>query len=464
MYKRFNMFFLPLIIILVAGCASSRTGIADHPDYLPGGKPDIANLERLIIFLTENKRALGSVSVFWDGAEIYTGQIGYRDQANDLYIDANTEFRIGSISKTFLAVVIMQMVEEGSLTLETKLSDFFPQITNSEIITIRHILQHRSGIYNYTDDETFPEWMFTHVNRESLLHMIAGYESIFEPGTEESYSNSNFFVLALIAETIDGIIYEEIIQRRIAEPLGLRNTYVGGAVNPQRNEALPYAFTGEWVEIITFDPSVIFGAGDLVSTPYDLNVFFTGLFGGDLVSTNSLDEMINLGDPIPGSFGLGLIPVHFYDRSGFGHTGGMPGFQSFSFYFPADRISISYTTNGIRLSMNNILFGVLSSIFIPNYEVPVIEETIMLPAEVLERYIGVYQSRIIPLIIHIFIENDILMAQAEGQSAFPLDAIDEFNFVFEPALIHMEFFPESGEMTMSQAGYAYEFYMIDLYD
>ena len=156
-------------------------------------------------------------------------------------------------------------------------------------------------------------------------------------------------------------------------------------------------------------------------------------------------------------FGLGLVPIPFYNRIGFGHTGGMPGFQSITVYFPLDNVSVSYTTNGVRLPQNDILIGVLSIIYNEDYEMPLFGEAVLLPLEVLERYVGVYGSPDFPLLISVFLENGSLMAQATGQGAFPLDAMDEFNFVFDPAFIHMEFFPETGAMIMTQAGYRVEF-------
>ena len=442
-----------IAVLFIIGCTSLRTGVDSAPVSF-----DSDLMDSYFNLLLENDRAMGSLSVFVQGSEVYSNQIGYRDLSNNLAHDRNTQFRIGSISKTYLTVIIMQMVEEGRLTLETRLSEFFPQVTNAHNITIRHLLQHRSGVFNYTDDESFVNWMFDDVSKAELLGIISSYESNFEPGTEESYSNSAFYILALITEIIDGIPYSDILQRRIVNPLGLTITHLGDEVNPLRNEALPYIYAREWQEIVTFHPSVILGAGDIVSTPYELNVFMHNLFSGNLVSNESLNEMQNRID----MFGLGLIPVPFYNRMGYGHTGGMPGFQAISVYFPDDGISVSYTTNGVRLPQNDILVAVLSILYNENFTLPEFTDTIILPLEILEQHTGVYESDDIPLAITVFIIEGSLFAQATGQSAFPLDALDENNFVFDTAMIHMEFFPETGEMIMTQAGMEFRFRVVEL--
>ena len=450
-HKNLKIILTTLAVISALSIVNCR-----RSDVSPAFNPasfSVERMDRLFTVLAENDRAMGSVSIFMDGNEVYSNQIGYKDLGNGLNHDRNTEFRIGSISKTFLAAVIMQMVDEELLTLDSMLSDFFPEITNSGNISIKHMLQHRSGIFSYTDDETFPDWMHSLQSKTDLLQRIAGYESIFEPGTDESYSNSNFFILALIAEIIDGNTYDRIIERRTAEPLGLQNTHVGGTVNPIRNEALPYLFTGEWIQTETFHPSVLLGAGDIVSTPFDLNVFFNSLMSGNVVSENSLNEM-KTAETV---FGLGLVPVPFYDRIAFGHTGGMPGFQAVTVYFPLDMISVSYTTNGVRFPQNDILIGVLSIIYNEEYEIPVFRDAVVLPIEILDRYSGVYESPDLPLLISVFLENGNLMAQATGQGAFPLEAVDEFNFVFDAAFIHIEFLPETRSMVMTQAGQGYNY-------
>jgi D-alanyl-D-alanine carboxypeptidase len=449
---------LKILIALTAAFVFFMTGCKKKPEPLiHPASFDVERIDSLFSLLAESNRAMGSISIFEDGKEVYSNQIGFRDLSNGRHHDRNTIFRVGSISKTFLAAVIMQMAEEGHLTLETKLNNFFPEVTNSENITIKQMLQHRSGVFSYTADNTFEEWGYVTQSKESILHRIAGYESVFEPGTEESYSNSNYFLLALIAEKIDGIAYDMVIDRRIVKPLGLINTHVDGAEDPLRNEALPYSFIREWGPITTYHPSGLFGCGDIISTPYELNVFINNLFNGNLVSENSLSEM----KTAEANLGLGMFAIPFNDRLAYGHNGGMPGFLAVTEYFPEERVSVSYTTNGVRFALNNILIGVLSIVFNEDYDVPVFENPIVLPIEILERYIGVYESPDIALLANIFFDNETLMCQATGQGAFAPEALDEFNFVFDAADVKIEFLPDTGKMIIIQYGQKYNFKMID---
>ena len=150
-------------------------------------------------------------------------------------------------------------------------------------------------------------------------------------------------------------------------------------------------------------------------------------------------------------YGMGIFQVPFYDKIGFGHTGGIDGFGSVLSYFPENKLSIALTSNGMIYENNNIMIAALSSYFNRKFEIPTFN-SIDLKTEDLDKYLGEYSSPKFPLSITVTKENTKLYAQASGQSAFPLDAVEKDKFEFTMAGIRLEFNPTQNQMTIIQGG------------
>src|SRR5687768_4496484 len=174
---------------------------------------DKAKLDRFFDRLAEKNKAMGSLTIAKDGNVLYTRAIGY-GQINGTEkkpLSAASRFRIGSITKMFTAVMILQLVEEGKLKLSDTLDKFFPQIPNAEKITIAQILAHRSGI-----PSSRPTTSKTNaVTKDEILAIVSKGTPDFEPGTKHSYSNAGFFILGLIVEKLAAKSYTEALKERI---------------------------------------------------------------------------------------------------------------------------------------------------------------------------------------------------------------------------------------------------------
>ncbi len=236
-----------------------------------------AKMDSLFHLIEENDRGMGSISIFRDGKEMYQKSYGYRDAEHTIKANAETKYRVGSISKTFTAAIVMKLIEEGELALTTRLSDFYPQVKNADKITVEQLLRHRSGIFNITNDN-FTSWNTQKHTKEQLLEKIITKGSTFKPGERFEYSNSNYILLTFITEDITGKSFSDLLQEIIVKPCGLKNTCVGNKINPQNNEALSYTKMSDWKPENETDMSIPLGAGFIVSTPTDLNIFFTSLF------------------------------------------------------------------------------------------------------------------------------------------------------------------------------------------
>ena len=395
--------------------------------------------------LEQNDKYNGSVAISIDGVIVYKRAIGYANIENQIKNNEETKFKIGSISKTFTATLIMMAVEEGKIELNQSINDFFPTIKNADKITVDMLLSHRSGIYNFTSDPKYLDWNINPKTEKDLVKIISDYQSEFEPGTKFSYSNSNFVLLSYLLEKIYEKSYSEILTEKICKPFKLKNTYFGNKINIENNEANSYQYKGEWIKASETDTSIPMGAGGISSTPEDLILFGNSLFNGEIVSNESLEKMKTLRD----AAGYGLFYIPFYDKQGFGHSGGIDNFSSVWAYFPDRKVSIAITTNGSDFSDNNILVAMLSIAYDKNIDLPKFRQS---DTEVVPGYTGIFSSGYLGMEIEITEKDGNYFAQASGQPAFPIEKKSDTEFSFDLAGIVIEFDPNLKSFILKQGG------------
>lgn len=417
---------------------------------------DTSKLDSLFNLLENNNKGMGSFSIFSNGEEIYKKSFGFSDLSNKAQANNLTKYRIGSITKTFTSTLILQLIEEGKISLNTLLSEYFPKIPNADNITIESLLRHESGLFDLTADEDLTEWMAIAQSREKIIERIIKNGTVFEPKEKTEYSNTNYILLSYIVEIIDNNKFQEILESRIFEPLNLKRTEFGKKINSANNEALPYDYeNSEWklIEEHT-DMSFPMGAGAIVSTPTELNIFFSNLFSTNIVSASSLSKMKDAKNGI----GIGLMKLPLGDKEVYGHGGSIDGFQSFAAYFPKEKVSFALTTNNLYTQVSNVFIGTVQIYFGMDYKLPDFSpiKTIQLSVEELEIYLGKYSSPNFPMDITITQDGNILLAQGEGQPSFPLDAIEKDMFYSEKVMITLKFIPEQKIMIIEQSGQTFE--------
>jgi len=410
---------------------------------------DKAKMDQLFDVLAQKEKAMGSLTLSKNGNVIYSRAIGYSSitDAGKQPSTTVTKYRIGSITKMFTTTMIFQLVEEGKLKLTTTLDTYFPKLPNANKITIGNLLNHRSGLHNFTNDAEYSGYMTQPKTQDEMLAIFAKSKLDFQPNEKAEYSNTNFVILGFIIEKITKQSYSINLKQRITSKTGLSNTYYGGKTNANNNECFSYQFAGYWKQMPETDMSIPGGAGAIVSNPTDLTKFIEALFSLKLVKQSSLDQMKKITD----GFGMGMFQIPFYDHKAWGHNGGIDGFGSNLAYFPDDGLAIAYCTNGQVFPMNDILIGVLSIYFNKDYSIPTFT-TVSVKTEELDKYLGVYSSTQLPLKITITKDNTSLIAQATGQSSFPLEATGKDKFKFDQAGVVMEFNTDKNEMTLKQNG------------
>lgn len=411
-----------------------------------------SKLDSLFNILSANNKYMGNVAVAQNGKTIYKKAIGKADVETGKDANTDSKYRIGSISKTFTATLIFKAIDEKKLTLEESINKYFPNVKNADKITVGNLLNHRSGIFNLTNDPNYLKWNTAVKSRAELINMINASASNFAPDSKAEYSNSNYILLSIILEKIYKKTYSALLIEKIINPLQLKNTYYGTKINLANNEVNSYAFTGVWLKQPETDMSIPLGAGAIVSNPSDLNTFIAALLNGKLVSAQSLEKMKTIKD----NYGMGLTRVPFYDHTGFGHGGAIDGFTSLLFYFPTDQLAVAITSNGNNYDNNQILIALLSAYYGKSFSIPSFTE-IEVKAEDLDQYLGVYGATNFPMKIAITKKENVLIAQATGQGPLQLKATAKNTFEFIAAGIVLEFNPTTKQMVLKQGGGKYLF-------
>lgn len=404
--------------------------------------------------LADNNRLLGHMALYKGNDKVYSTTLEAAG-GETLKNDKQLKYKIGSITKTFTATLVFQLIEEGKLSLDTTLDSYYPKVANADRITIQQMLNHHSGIHSYTDDPNFISYHMSPQDKTFLVNKIQGFDADFEPGEKGAYSNSNYLLLGYILEEIEEKSYAELLENKIFKPLGMKDTFIGKAINPKNAEAYSYQFNGEkWEEVPQWDMSVAYSAGALVSTADDLNLFITGLFEEKLIESSSLEQMIELED----GFGKGIFGTKYKlgdsELQGYWHNGGIESFISHLAYYPEKDVSVVVLTNGLNYDVRTIYENMLDAYFGKDVPVPEFGQEIELEEEVLKPLVGDYESETHPLDISISLLEGKLYAQATGQGGFPLTALSENTFEFSRAGIEIEFDRDNDQFAIKQGGRA----------
>ena len=289
--------------------------------------------------------AVGALMEVRDERGVWRATSGTAELGTNRAVPARGRFRIGSITKTFLATVALQLVGEGRLRLDDTVDRWLPGVVpDGRRITVRHLLNHTSGLYDFKRTLPMPpapefleyRWR-TWTTAEQIQRAVANPPSFRPPGSAYAYSNTGYLVLARIIEEVTGQSYGEEIERRILRPLRLRDTSLPGTSSriprPHPHGYLPVERDGgtQLVDYTEMNPSLMGAAGEMISTARDLNRFVAALLGGRLLPAHLVDEMKTPG--VQGrKYGLGLA---WQDTSCgvrvYGNDGDALAYQSWSF-------------------------------------------------------------------------------------------------------------------------------------
>ncbi|MFI6484935.1 serine hydrolase domain-containing protein [Nonomuraea sp. NPDC050663] len=291
----------------------------------------------------------------------WTGSAGVRKLGEPGKPSVDGHFRIGSNTKTFVATVVLQLVAEGAVGLDAAADDYLPGYGLDRAITVRMLLQHTSGVFNFTGEyyadgtiaagipwqgQEYVDSLTTGYQDEELVRLALSKPVRFAPGADWSYSNTNYVLLKLLIQNVTGRSLTEEMQQRILGPLGLTGTVLPGSSpeipEPHAHGYYRYEVDGEWklVDVTRMNPSWVSAGGDMISTTKDLHTFISALTGGKLIPAELLEQMLT---PYPEiNYGLGVF-VQKTDCGGtvITHNGGFFGWGALMYSSPDGRTTMT---------------------------------------------------------------------------------------------------------------------------
>ncbi len=332
--------------VLAAPGVATAAGADGHPAASApaqrGGNPVLEDVARRMMAVGPP----GYAARISDGPRVTRTAAGLADISTGRRMAARDQFEAGSNTKTFTAVLALQLVDRGQLRLDAPVSRYLPQVVpNGRNITVRMLLNHTSGLFSYTGDEAFMAGLASDPQRvwteAELLAVAFAHEPNFAPGTGWSYSNTNYTLLGMIIEKLTGRGLPELVRQRIAAPLGLRHTYFA---DPRAVHTGPGYAHGYGVRLAGPQPSYVDtatwpiggwggAAGAVISTTDDLARFFSAVLRGELFSAEQLRQMTTTVElpadfPMKGGYGLGLIRLDSACGTVWGHGGDTLGHHS----------------------------------------------------------------------------------------------------------------------------------------
>jgi D-alanyl-D-alanine carboxypeptidase len=317
-----------LVVWLALGVAVGATAAAAAPQRAPAREPELQRaLDRLVA-----AGVPGAVALVRDGNRTIRLASGYGNLKAKTPMLTGDRFRVGSVTKTFVATVVLQLVGEGKLRLTDTVERWLPGVVpNGRRITVRLLLNHMSGLFDYGGDRKWLAAAYRDPMRDwtprQIVAVATAHRPHFAPGAGWSYSNTNYVVLGLIVEAATKHALATELRRRIFTPLRLHDTSFPTKPRIAGRYAHGY-FLRPLEDVSDGSPSVVWAAGALVSTADDLSRFYRALLGGRLLSPELLRQMERTVTPAPGfSYGLGLQKLHGPCGTFWGHSGGSPGYS-----------------------------------------------------------------------------------------------------------------------------------------
>lgn len=361
-----------LIIMITLGCAMDPNYsemrykcIKSIPVNDPN-HPDNAKYQQLLDNITSSGVPGIMMSVRDEINGTWSSATGKADLSSDVDMQPCHITRVGSTVKTFTAVTILLLQEEGKLNLNDKVTQYLSErylrdLDNADEVTIRQLLQHTSGIYNYIQNIHFQTASLNNLIKEwkpkELLSYARNQPAYFSPGEDVRYSNTNYILLGEIIEVVEQKPFYEVFEEKIFKPLDL--SFTSFAAKDPVPEGIVQGYIDMYSKLNVVNATYYSGwdyytaDGGLISNAYDLNRFLTALFNGKLLSEESLNEMTNWRAPLEQdlegfktSFGLGIFKIKTDYGPAYIHSGDAIGYFASMVYFPNQQITITWAANG----------------------------------------------------------------------------------------------------------------------
>lgn len=345
--RHLHLFAVPLILSACVG---------DENAYLCQTRGE--KLQAAIDAVRTSPHAILAVKDEQCGSQVYLSGDPTTAQTRSL-------FRIGSVTKTYVSALILTLLQDGELNLEDGLDTYVPDLPGSEGINLRMLLNHTSGLFDYTEDEIFWADLARDWTPREIVDLALTHAPYFAPGENHRYSNTNYILLGMVAEQITGEGVAELIRERLLEPAELSATFLDGEEALRGTLAPGYDAA---LNDVTFalDPSGPWAAGAMVASAADVAAWFETLYGSDLILSEASHALLIQDALAPNGvsgYGLGVMLIPAANTGGagpgLGHGGGIPGYATLGFHFPEKNLTLVGIVNQDNADPNELLVQAL---------------------------------------------------------------------------------------------------------
>lgn len=418
----------PLFLALLATVA-----VAQGPVPPAASKPDPAVPARVEEYMQAHVRVnrfSGSILLARHGTPVISKGYGWANAEWEIPNSPQTKFRIGSITKQFTSMVVMQLQEKGKLKVQDPICQYLSPCPNAwKAVTVHHLLTHTSGIPSYTG---LADVMKTNMMPRSAEELVATFRDLpleFEVGSQFKYNNSGYFLLGLIIEKITGRKYDLVVREQIFDPLGMKDSGYDtpDVILPRR--ATGYARRGTaTINAPYLDMMTPYAAGSLYSTVEDLLKWDQALYTDTLLPSAARDAMFTaFKDGYAYGWTIRLASPETFGHRQIAHGGGINGFSSMFVRLPDDNITAIVLANTTPTNTGRLARDLLAILFGEKYETPVERTVAKLDPKIYDAYVGEYQLAPTFSIV-VTREGNQLMTQATGQQKLELFPESETKF------------------------------------
>jgi len=382
----------------------------------------------------------GTALVSRKGQIIYKKAFGMANIELNIPMQTENVFRIGSISKQFTAVAILQLMEQGKLGLQDEITKFIPDYpTHGHKITIEHLLTHTSGIQSYTGMKDFDAISRLDKKPEELITFFKNQPMEFAPGTKWNYNNSGYFLLGYIIEKVSGKSYSEYVEENIFKPIGMTNSYYGSDSRIIKNRAAAYSKNeNEFVNAEPLSMTLPYAAGSLQSTVDDLYKWNQAIHGYKLVKKESLDKAFTpyiLADGKKTDYGYGWSLGNIQGSPTIEHGGGIPGFLTMGIYLPKEDVFVAVFSNCNCKSPDEVAVKLAGLAIGRPFEYKEINADTL----VMKQCMGVYEMAGSDEKRYITLTGGKLYSQRNRNTKFNIKPYEEDKYYFENMMNTIEF-------------------------
>ncbi|MDR7856761.1 serine hydrolase [Tissierella sp.] len=392
------------------------------------------SLETYMKALEKNQNFYGSVLVAKEGNILLNEGYGFANFEQNTLNKSQTKFAIGSVTKQFTAIAIMQLSEKGLINVEDKLSKYLPDFPNGDSITIHNLLTHSSGLANFTELPEFYALSLDSQGPMDILNLVKDKPLIFSPGDEFIYNNTNYLILGILIEKLSEMTYEDYLHENIFVPIGMNNTGVSYGKDKDLYDATAYS---GYLDLVPIDDEILLrgahAAGSMYSTVEDLYRWDQVLYTEKLVKNETKDQIFkeHIAMPGAGSYGYGWMisdsgigKIIFHGGNTLGLTANIVRLIDVDLTIIILSNTGYYDTTKLTNTLTSIALG-------GPYELPeTLVEFKIEDADLYNKYVGEYE--LAPQVIYtITREENRIFAQLTGQEKFEIFPTSETEFFYK---------------------------------